>query len=155
MSFPRSHNIGASIAVVRGSANATLTAGGSGDNTQVVGAIIDRAAYNYPLSCVLAITVKAVLAASKKLTLKSVILEHDDTSNLASATTFAAPADVDVLVDSGSGSTMTGQKEYDIDLAGAKRYIRLSFTPDLNATGTDTAEAASVVVLGGVDTLPV
>ena len=155
MTFPAQHNIGSLITAQRGSDNASLTAGGTGDNTQVVGHIIDRAAFSFPLSLTAVITAKATLAANKKLTFKSVILETGDTSGLSDASTLFSPSDVDVLVDSGSGSTIYGQKEYDFDLAGAKRYIRLSFTPDLNATSTDTATCASVVVLGGTDTTPV
>jgi hypothetical protein len=155
MSFAEAHNIGSRIAVVRASDNASLTAAGAGDNTQVVGQIIDRTLYNFPLSVVAVITAKAVLATTQKLTFKSVLLEHGDASNLSDAATFSAPADADVLVDPGGGSTMRGQKEYDIDLAGAKRYLRLKFTPDLSAGSVDTAEVSSALVFGGSDTLPI
>jgi hypothetical protein len=83
-----------------------LTAGGTGDNTLVTGLIIDRAAYNFPLSMVLALSFSATLAASKKLTMKSVTIEHGDAANLSDAASFSTPADVDVAVDSGSGSTL-------------------------------------------------
>lgn len=147
-------NIGAAVKTVHASDNAALTAGGTGDNTLVTGQIIDRSTYGTPLSVVVAIGVKAVLAANKKLTLKSVTIEHGDDSGLSDAANFATPADVDILVDSGSGSTLRGVSEYDLDLTGAKRYIRLKFTPDLNATGTDTGECASTFIFGGIPELP-
>lgn len=155
MSFAEAHNIGSRIATSRASDNVSLTAGGAGDNTQVVGQIIDRTLFNYPLSVVVAICAKAVLGASATLTLKTVLLEHGDTSNLADAATFSAPADAVLFTDGGSGGTQRGQKEYDIDLAGAKRYLRLKFTPDLSAANTDTAECSSALIFGGSDTLPI
>jgi hypothetical protein len=155
MSFARTHNIGAFIASVRTSDNASLTAGGAGDNTQVVGQIIDRTLFSFPQSATFAIFAKAVLGASATLTLKTVLIEHGDAANLSDAATFSAPADFILFTDAGAGSTLRGQKEYDIDLAGAKRYLRLKFTPDLSAANTDTAECSSVVIFGGTDTVPV
>jgi hypothetical protein len=154
MSFGNQHNIGASIVCAHGSDNATQVAAGSGDNTQVVGQIIDRTLFNYPLSMIVAIRCKAVLATTAKLTLKSVTVEHGDASNLSDAASFATPADADVLVDPGGGSTMRTVKEYDVDLGGAKRYIRVKYTPDLSAGSVDTAENSVVVIFGGLDTVP-
>ena len=155
MSFATQHNIGSQIVVLRGSANASLTAGGSGDNSQVTGHILDRSLYNYPLSMVLALMATATLAANKKLTFKTVTIQTSDDSGMANPVSLATPADVDVLVDSGSGSTIYGQQNYDVDLGGAKRYIQILFTPDLNATSVDTAACSSAVVFGGGDTVPV
>jgi hypothetical protein len=152
--FPTSHNIGAFIKAMRAGDNASLTAAGAGDNTQVVGAIIDRSLLSNPLSLTAVITAKATLAASKKLTLKTVSIQHGDQSNLSDTAALQSFADVDVLVDSGSGSTISGQQEYDVDLAGAKRYVQLLYTPDLNAASVDTATTAAVLVFGGSDTIP-
>ena len=33
----------------------------------------------------------------------------------------------------------------------ARRYVRLVYTPDLSASGTDTAQVAAVVVFAGQD----
>lgn len=153
--FPTSHNIGAFIKAMRAGDNASLTAAGAGDNTQVVGTIIDRSLLNYPLSLTAVITCKATLAATKKLSLLSVSIQHGNAANLSDATALVSPANVDVLVDSGAGSTISGQQEYDVDLAGAGRYVQLLYTPDLNAASVDTATTAAVLIFGGTDTIPV
>lgn len=153
MGFAENHNIGAFLKSPYTSAPTALTAAGAGDNTEIVGAIIDRNTLKYPLSVHIAIQCRAVLAASKKLTIKTVKLEHGDDSGLSDAANLATPADVDVLVDSGSGSTLTGSFEADVDLAGCKRYVRLKYTPDLNASGTDTATVAGQLIFGGQDTI--
>lgn len=137
------------ISPVRASAVANVTAGGAGDNTQVVGIIVDRAAYNWPDQCLAAIAFTATLATTKKLTLKTVLLEHGDAANLSDAANLYAPADVDVAVDPGGGSTITGTKKYDWSLRSAKRYIRLKFTPDMDAGSVDTSVLSSQLLLSG------
>jgi len=153
MSCARSHNIGAFIGAQKAADNTALTAAGSGDNTEVVGQIIDTTLYKHPLSVAVLISWKAVLAASKTLTLKNVAFEHSDDSGMSGGTDLSAPADVVVATDSGSGSTLHGCQMYKVDLAGCKRYVRLTHTPDLNATATDTATTAAVFVFGGQDSL--
>lgn len=151
MSFPHSHDIGAYITVLRAFANTALTAAGTGDNTAITGSILDRQAKDYPVALVLAVPFTATLAASKNLFLKTVLVEHGDDSALSDAATFATLEDATghaIATDSGSGSTLTGCKEYSLDLTGAKRYIRIKATPDLDATGTDTAAISGEVVFG-------
>jgi hypothetical protein len=155
MSFGSQHDVGARLIPQLAADNTSLTAAGAGDNTQVVGVIIDRTLLNYPLSAILALAWKAVLGASATLTLKTVLIEHGDASNLSDAASLATFADVVVATDSGSGSTLRGCQEYKADLAGAKRYVRFKFTPDLSAANTDTATVAAVAVFGGSDTEPV
>ncbi|MFD1809288.1 hypothetical protein ACFSHQ_18035 [Gemmobacter lanyuensis] len=58
-------SIGELIAVRRAAANTAATAGGSGDNTEVVGVILDRAALGFPQSAVVAIPYTATLAAGR------------------------------------------------------------------------------------------
>lgn len=153
MSFARSHNIGAFIGNERASDNVAVTAGGAGDNTEVVGQIIDTTLFKHPLSVAVLINWKAVLGVSKTLTVKTVKLEHGDNSGLSDAANLATPADVVVATDSGSGSTLRGSQKYSSDLAGAKRYLRLKYTPDLSNTVTDTAELGACFVFGGQDEL--
>lgn len=157
MSFVQTHDIGAYIAVLRALANTSLTAAGTGDNTVITGAILDRQAKDFPLSAVVAVPFTATLAASKNLFLKNVLVEHGDDSGLSDVATFATLEDATghaIATDSGSGSTLTGCKEYSIDLTGAKRYIRIKATPDLDASGTDTAAISGVVVYAPSAQLP-
>lgn len=143
-------SIGDEISVRRATANAAATAGGAGDNTLVTGVIIDRAALGWPESCVVAIPFTATLAAAATLTVGGV-LQHGDAANMSDASAFSTitPA----VVATGAG-TVTGQVEVNLRLTGAKRYVRLNFTPDLSAASVDTAALSGIIVFGGAGRLP-
>lgn len=137
------------VSVSRAAANTSVTAGGAGDNTAVTGTIIDRDAIYSPQKVTLAINWTATLAASKLLTLKSVLIESSDASDMSGATTLVNWEDATgtaIATDSGSGSTLTGCKKYGAHLGPAKRYVRIKFTPDLNATSTDTAALSATLI---------
>lgn len=142
--------VGGTISVQRGAANTAVTAAGAGDATEVVGAIIDRAAFGWPESMVAAVPWTATLAAAATLTIATV-LQHGDQANLSDAVTFNTTAAV--VVGTGAG-TLTGCLEVNMSLRGAKRYVRQKFTPDLSAASIDTAALSGVVVLGGAERLP-
>lgn len=114
----------------------SLTAGGGGDNTEITGATIDRQSYTKAESAEFILPCRAVLAAGKKLTVTGLV---EDSANGSSWATYLASATLLTLLDSGSGSTLTGVARMGIDLNGARRYIRCKATPDLDASGTDTA----------------
>jgi len=153
MSTVEKENIGSKIAVVRAAANTAVTAGGAGDATAVTGVIIDRAALGWPQSCVVAVPFTATLAAAATLSL-SITLQDGDASNLSDAGTFASRANGVIATGPGGGGTVTGTIELDVNLSGAKRYVRANFTPDLSASGTDTAALSEVIVFGGATRLP-
>ncbi|MCA2012403.1 hypothetical protein LCM17_12970 [Cereibacter sphaeroides] len=147
-------SIGALISLLNAAGPAALTAAGTGDNSAVTGIIIDRAAQAWPMSAAIALPFIATLAATETLSITAT-LQHGDEADLSDAETFAAIASgVQATGDTG-GSMEQGQVELDVSLAAAKRYIRLNFTPDLSASGTDTARVAAVVALGGSNRLPV
>jgi hypothetical protein len=157
MSFALIHDIGALIKTVRAFANTSLTAAGGGDNTLITGAILDRlSGVDMPLSCVIAVPYTTTLTDAKSLILKTSVVEHGDDSGLSDAATFATLEDSTgtKLVTSSGGGTYTGTKEYSLDLTGAKRYIRVKTTPDLDASGTDTAAISGVVIFGPAAQLP-
>ena len=146
-------NIGALISVLRASANVAATAGGSGDDTQVVGAIIDRAEHGMPQSGVLAIPFSATLAEGETLSVLTEI-ESGNEDDLGDAETLTTTAAAVVATGPSGGGTVTGTVQVDVALMGAARYVRAKFAPDLSASGTDTAALSSVLVLGGADRLP-
>lgn len=131
----------------------TITAGAGNDNTELNGVVIDRQG---ALTAKVIVTATATLAAGKKLEVNLTLQDGDNSalSDAADVTAVLQPlgaADSEVLelLDSGSGSTMTGQFEMDISLDRLKRYMRVQAKGNLDATGTDTATIAVVVVLGG------
>jgi hypothetical protein len=150
MSITGMRAVGDEISVRRAAANTSLTAGGAGDNTLVTGVIIDRHALGLPESAVLALLWAATLAASQTLSL-GWTLQHGDAANLSDAATLASATPA--VVATGAGSP-TGQLEANVSLRGARRYLRLNFTPDLSAANTDTATVAAAIVFGGAARLP-
>lgn len=147
-------SIGDKIAVRRASANTSITAGGGGDNTLVTGVIHDRAAIAYPLSAVFAVPFTATLAAGATLTISGVVQEGDAANLSDAATLQTIPAQV-VATGPVGGGTVTGTFEVNVPLAGAGRYVRANFTPDLSAGSADTAALSAVMVFGGAERLPV
>ena len=131
-------------------ASTSATAAGTGDNTAVTGVIVDRAAaaLNSPQEIAVLFPFTTTLGAGKNLFLKSVLLEHGDAANLSDAATFATFEDATghSVATSAGGGTVTGCKRYGVNIGGAKRYVRLKFTPDLDATSVDTAVVMSVLV---------
>ena len=143
--------IGETTSTAYTAANTSVTAGGAGDNSAVTGVIIDRAAYNYPQKMTVSFAYTATLAAGKSLFLKTVLVEHDDASNLGSAATLATLENGTgtAIATSAGGGTVTGTQKYNVWIGSAKRYIRLKFTPDMDATGTDTSAISVQVLMGG------
>jgi hypothetical protein len=129
-------------------------AAGTGDNTEIVGPTIDRASFGYAKSAVFVIAGSATLTSGLTLTMKSVAVEHDDDSAFGSGADHATYADRVSLTGISGGAAQNFREEYEVDLSGAERYIRMTATPDLSHTGTDIFTIAGVAVLGGQDTLP-
>lgn len=147
-------SIGDLITVARAAANTDATAGGSGDNTAVTGAIIDRMAIGSPQSAVLAIPYTATLAAGETLSIGYTV-EEGQAANLSDAATLETADAAVVATGPSGGGTVTGVFEVNVPMAGAGQYVRANFTPDLSASATDTAALSAVLVFGGADRLPV
>ena len=113
------HDVAAFIRAAFATANAAFTAGGSGNNDAVTGVIIDRAAYDMPLSAAICIRWKATLAANKTLSL-SWVLEHGTESNLGDTTNYATGGPIVVATGPSGGATLEGVLQIPIDLAGAE-----------------------------------
>lgn len=149
----QNRSIGDLIAVRRAAANTAVTAGGGGDNTEVVGVTIDRAALGFAKSAVVAIPFTATLAASATLTIAWDI-DEGNASNLSDAAVLTSATAQVVATGPVGGGTVTGTFEANVSLAGAGRYVRVNFTPNLSAANTDTAALSAVMVFGGADRLP-
>lgn len=146
-------NIAALVSPRLASAVTALTAAGSGDATAIAGIVIDRKALGMPLNAVLTLFFTAVLAATKTLSLGTVkIQDSADGSTFADFLTFTDPG----VVATGptGGGTVNGQVNLAANLAGAKQYLKVLFTPDLSATSTDTASVGALLGFAGFDRLP-
>lgn len=138
------------------SAFTALTAGGTGDNTAVTGLTIDRQACGMPQNAVFSLAYQATLAAGQTLSIKSVGLEHsaDGSTWVAYTPPGGVPASPGaVATGQTGGSTERGVARVAAILSGANRYVRLNWTPDLSAAGTDTATVAAIATMAGFDRL--
>ena len=154
----QSKDIGFSLAAATGLANGAATAAGTGDDTEKVGAILDYKTLNHALSGSILIPWTATLQDTETISLTTKI-EHGDAANLSDKADYAfGCAEINHgVIGTGEtgGTTEVGVVKHDVDLSGIKRYFRIAVTPDLSASGTDTAEFAGCLVLGGLDKAPV
>lgn len=138
--------------------NGNILAAGTGDNTAVTGATIDRfvsvaqgngdTALNAINSGKLVITAKATLTSSQTLSLAVEYQTSTDGSTWATAVSLRSTS----ALLSATGST---QLEYDLNLKSLPRYIRFNYTPDLSAGSTDTAVIAATFLGGDCSASPI
>jgi hypothetical protein len=127
-----------------------ITAAGTGDATKVTGQTIDRyQSGGFAKSIVVQTSYLAALTAAKDLELAHELQESDDGSSWDTAEVIEA-----TTVKATGAGNKRGVDEHAVDCTNRKRYIRFNVTPDLTASGTDTATFHTVATLGGFDQLP-
>lgn len=146
------NDVGSCLAARYASAGIDATAGGSGDATEVNGAWIDRQNFG---SVKVVVVYTATLAQDETLSVAGNLQDATDSSGTGAADFGTAYSSAVQATGGSGGSTETGVVEFDFDLQTAKQYVRMQFTPDLSASGTDTAEIAAIYVLGGSNENPV
>lgn len=132
----------------------TATAGGSGDATAANGIEVDLLALtNKPRSMKVQIGVTAVLAATKTAVLVAKVQHRDTGGSWADYTYDPRGGTIGTttltLTGQSGGSTERGVLEINCNLEGAKQNVRVTVTPDLSATGTDTAAIWAIYNFGG------
>ena len=131
----------------------TAVAAGAGDNTEVVGSVVDTLDAH---SATLTLATKVTLTAAKDLLATIKVAESDDGSVFGADETLLAAG---IIVEGGAG--VVAQHDcYDlkIDLRANKtrlRYLRFKITPDLTHTSLDTAQLCAFLTLGGYRVAPV
>lgn len=132
----------------------TATAAGTGDNTEVTCSVyLDLTARNWPKSAVFGVQYQTNLTEAKTLSISGVVEHSADNSTFATLKSYAKT--VQATGASGGSTNSIGIAEIDADLSGAARYVRFKYTPDLNASGTDTAQLIPFVCLAGQYNYPV
>ena len=132
-------------------ASTAATAGSTGDDTTIDGAVIDTTEIKAE-SAVFEIPCKGVLAADETLTVTAAVL-HSDSSN--TGFTEVVPAAAVLELGDTVGGTFYGVARVGVDLSKTKRYVYVTALPVLSRDGTDTAViGGGVAVLGGVQELP-
>lgn len=147
-------DVGSLGSLKRLSAAATAVAAGTGDAATTTGATIDRASFSagsLPKSLAAAIVYDATLASGKTLSIGYAAQDSADGTNWSDYQTATYAV---VATGPSGGGAVSGETEISVNLTSARRYIRLNFAPDLNATGTDTAVARAVGFLAGFSHVP-
>lgn len=136
--------------ISRAAAGGRLVAGGTGDNTEIVGPAINLAALAArPASVVFEVFGRGVLAATATLAIAAELEYSADGST--NWTDLVASSTVLTLTGGSGGTTELGVGRIGADLIQENvNFIRIKMTPNLSAANTDTAEVSAVAVFSGL-----
>ena len=149
MSIARQRNIGAYIYPQYAAITTTV-------DSEVNGAYIDRLnignSVGMPLSCQVVIAYSAASIANAETVTISGNLQDATSSGGAGVADFGTALGATVVA-TGDGviTTATGVVTFDIDLSGAREFVRPQFT--VATSGSATCTTAVTVVFGGFDKL--
>ena len=136
---------GGSHVKVYGGGSSRAVAAGTGDATEVNGPWIDRLGYD---SAKAGVVGRSTLANGESITVAFNIQDSSDSAG-GDAADFGDAYPATTAATSVGGTTEEIQAAANFNLRGAKRYIRLQFTPNLSASGTDTSTLAGFIALIG------
>lgn len=140
-------NMGAYVTQAIAFAPAAYTSGAGNDGDPVAGTTFDRNSYvSQLLSAKLVLSASATLSASETLKLEAKIEDSANGSDWD---------DYQTLEDATLSETGALVKGFDVQLSGARRYIRVNLTATLSKGSDDTAVVAGVFVFGGATELPI
>lgn len=146
------HDIGACLDAVYCAAEVDVTAGGSGDATEVNGAWISVADR---MSIKVLLPFTATLGAGETISFAANLQEASDISGTGAADFGDAVAATVVATGESGGSTEKGVVELDFDVSQTDGFVRVQFTPDMSRANTDTAKIQSAYVRGGASVNPI
>lgn len=139
-------------------AQTSVTAGGSGDATEVNGLALNLndVMAKGERSIAALIYGVATVADTKALTLAANWQQADDVSFSVNAEDIANPLTVTTVFTAAGAQTA---KPWGVRLSlnyerVTRKYVRIQFTPDLTASGTDTATIQAAYVIGQAQELP-
>lgn len=127
-------------------AETDVTAGGTGDNTEVSTAYLDVTEYN---SVTFLLPFTATLGDGESLAISGNLQDASAIGGTGVGDFGDAIAATTVITNSGGG-TETGVAVAEFDVSQTRGYVRFQFTPNLSAANTDTAKIGCVAVLGGL-----
>lgn len=150
MSWGMRKDLGAYIKPVYAGAEVDGTAASTGDNTEVNGAWIDRQGFE-SMDFLLAYT--ATLQQSQTLAVIANVQDADNINGGGAAdvavTKLTALSSVTLATGDSGGAIKKGCYQIGIDLTMCKRYVRVQWTPNLSASGTDTFKIQQAYLLTG------
>jgi len=157
-------DIGSYLSMVNALNAQVVTGTTATDNTEINGFAVDRelvqAGRPVMLSAKLGVQYDYAFPATATLTLTGHV-QHSSVSTAGWADLAFKNGSTSVAVTVGSTAstatqTGTGVLTGNVDLSGAKRYIRMQITPNWSTltTLTEDVDLGAMFVLGGYDTLP-
>ena len=155
MNVSQSRNIGAYIKRVLAFNHLQVVAGGGADGVAQNGRGIDRsldASGNLSLSASVGLLISAVLAGSETASAVVQIQDSDDDGSGDAYADFGDPSAATLVSD---GADENGVLDFDIDLSGAKKWVRMEVTVTMSAGDTDTAELMGDLVMAGPPERPI
>lgn len=148
---PRSNNIGAYIAS-RLALDPTNFGAGFGNISQQNGTAFNRTAVRpLHLSGKLQIPILYTLASGHTASFMYALQDSDDDVTYADIENASGSTSLTAL---NSGAAQRTCAALDVDLIGARQYIRARVTPVMSHSGTDVIKIAAVWALGGGEELP-
>jgi hypothetical protein len=155
MSLSEQFNVGVRLKTALGTTSVSLSQTSAAASTGVNGQTIDRntSGYKRYYSCKAALVASFVASSSQRTATVAVNVEHSsDGTSWDSYTTGTA-----ATFGSTNGTTHYQTAETNVNLNGARRYIRMVIGAPTYAdcsSGQGVFSGAGVVVFGGADTLP-
>ena len=157
---PKSNNVGAFITSKLALDNKSVGAGVGGSGTPVNGNVFDRLGVrNLHLSGKLQLGYKFTGASGNSATVGWALRDSDASggtyTNVITSTPGAHPASgSSTITANDDGTAVRGVIEVDVDLMGAKQFLRPTVTPTLSASGVDSLQLCGVWALDGGEELP-
>lgn len=137
-----------------------VVAAGADHEEALTGTTIDRAVNELPLSVQFAFPLKAALASGEELVVEVAVQDaptaspNDPTSNTSGAfANYGAQPDPQTIRGNDDGSPVETTVRVNIDLGGARRFVRASPTLTIPGSGESVA-VAGVCVIGGAESYP-
>jgi len=157
----RIKDVGASLKGVLARIPEVIVAAAGNDNVEIDGPRVDRRQVGGDgdvgrlyLSGKVLIEFSAALDAAETLSIAANLQDSADGSVFADLVPAQELALAVVATGGAGGTTEQGVAELDVDLTGARRFIRLQSTADLSRGATDTVAIGASFALGGADELP-
>lgn len=129
----------------------SVTAGGGADGAESDGDWIDVQDYE---SAKLLVPYEATLADGETLSLAANFQTADDDTGTNAEDYGDAMSNQVVATGPSGGGTVSGVAELDVNLDGARLFLRSQITPTMSASSTDTATVGAALVRGGANTQP-
>jgi predicted phage tail protein len=141
-------NINSYVKIVPATKATALTAAGTGDNTEITGPAIDTTGYG---SLVYSLGGVATIAANKAI---NATVKYETSDNASTWNTAVVLANAVEWAEGLTTADILEPLQFELTASDKPKYIRFKTTPDLTATGTDTAIVYGDVLLGGAQVLP-